>query len=225
MAVAEVGIVYGTAPWVWMTMEPGSRDGVNLSLLQDVVGMPPYQVVGNLLVFAALGFFVPLRFPKLASVPRVMAVAAAGSLLIETLQYVLPLSRVSSLGDILLNSTGAGLAALASRRWWRGPSSGDTHLMDRAFVFEGPVVEWRGPAPFYFLAIPEEDSDDIKFAAKGVEYWGQVPVVASINGWEFTTALFPKDGRYLLPLKDAVRKRAEIERGQTLSASLRLGRA
>ncbi|MGH1564588.1 DUF1905 domain-containing protein [Mumia sp. DW29H23] len=91
-------------------------------------------------------------------------------------------------------------------------------------VFEGPVVEWRGPAPYYFLAIPEEESDDIKFAAKGVEYWGQVPVVVRINGVEFTTALFPKDGRYLLPLKDAVRRSARIELGQMLAAELRVGR-
>ena len=44
------------------------------------------------------------------------------------------------------------------------------------FEFEGPVIEWRGPAPFYFLRIPEEESADIKLAAKGMEYWGQVPV-------------------------------------------------
>ena len=34
------------------------------------------------------------------------------------------------------------------------------------FEFEGPVVEWRGPAPFYFLRVPEHDSDDIKIAVK-----------------------------------------------------------
>jgi hypothetical protein len=45
------------------------------------------------------------------------------------------------------------------------------------FEFEGPVIEWRGPAPYYFVRIPEEESADIKFAAKGMEYWGQVPVV------------------------------------------------
>jgi uncharacterized protein DUF1905 len=67
------------------------------------------------------------------------------------------------------------------------------------FEFEGLVVEWRGPAPFYFVAIPEEESEDIKFAAKGVEYWGQVPVVVRTLGIDFTTALFPRDGRYLLP--------------------------
>jgi len=92
------------------------------------------------------------------------------------------------------------------------------------FAFEGPVVEWRGPAPFYFVAIPEEDSADIKFAAKGVEYWGQVPVMVRIKDTEFSTALFPKDGRYLLPLKDAVRKSARIAVDQVVAVELSVGR-
>ncbi len=82
-------------------------------------------------------------------------------------------------------------------------------MTDMDLEFDGPVGEWRGPAPFYFVAIPEEESTDIKFAAKGVEYWGQVPVVmVRVGDTEFTTALFPKDGRYLLPLKDVIRKSA-----------------
>ena len=95
-------------------------------------------------------------------------------------------------------------------------------LMD--FEFEGPVVEWRGPAPFYFLRIPEEESADIKQAAKGIEYWGQVPVVVRIGDTEFTTALFPKDGRYLIPLKEAVRKAAGIDLDEMLAVSLSVGR-
>jgi hypothetical protein len=79
------------------------------------------------------------------------------------------------------------------------------------FELEGRIVEWRGPAPYYFLRIPEEESADIKFAAQGIEYWGQVPVVVRINGAEFTTALFPKDGCYLVPLKVAARQAAEID--------------
>ncbi len=92
------------------------------------------------------------------------------------------------------------------------------------FEFEGPVIEWRGPAPYYFLRIPPEPSDDIKFAAKGIEYWGQVPVEVRINETEFTTALFPKDGHFLLPLKVAIRKAAGIELGATLSAALNVAR-
>lgn len=92
------------------------------------------------------------------------------------------------------------------------------------FEFEGPVIEWRGPAPFYFVAIPEVDSADIKFAAQGLEYWGQVPVMACINDTEFTTALFPKDGRYLLPLKDVVRKAEGIGPDEVVAVGLSVGR-
>ena len=97
-------------------------------------------------------------------------------------------------------------------------------MSDMDFELEGTVVEWRGPAPFYFVDIPEEESSDIKFAAQGIEYWGQVPVLARVGATEFTTALFPKDGRYLLPLKDAVRRPAGIEVGQEVRVALRVGR-
>ena len=102
---------------------------------------------------------------------------------------------------------------------------GDTRrVSSMEFEFEGPVIEWRGPAPFYFLRIPEDESADIKLAAKGVEYWGQVPVVVRISRTEFTTALFPKDGHYLIPLKATVRKSLEIDVDEVLSAALRIGR-
>lgn len=93
------------------------------------------------------------------------------------------------------------------------------------FEFEGPVIEWRGPPPFYFVRIPEEESADIKFAAKGLEYWGQVPVVVRISDIEFSTALFPKNGRYLIPLKDAVRKVIEVQVDEVLDVGLNVGRA
>lgn len=96
------------------------------------------------------------------------------------------------------------------------------NLMD--FEFDGPVVEWRGPAPFFFLRVPEDESADIKLAARGIEYWGQVPVVVLIGQTEFTTALFPKDGRYLIPLKNAVRTAAGIEPDQVLRVGLNVGR-
>lgn len=96
--------------------------------------------------------------------------------------------------------------------------------IDFEVSFEGTVIEWRGPAPYYFVDIPEEESADIKFAARGLEYWGQVPVVVHIDGTEFFTALFPKDGRYLLPLKDAVRRPGGWEVGMVLEVVLRVGR-
>jgi glycopeptide antibiotics resistance protein len=96
---------------------------VSLVPLRDLFAMSVPQIVGNLLVFAALGFFVPLRFAALASVPRVLLLAAGCSALVETAQYALQLDRVSSVDDVLLNAAGAGLAALASRHWWRTTTS------------------------------------------------------------------------------------------------------
>ncbi|QKW19214.1 VanZ family protein [Kitasatospora sp. NA04385] len=131
-ALAEVGAVYGTAPWVWMILLPGADPGgprrrVNLVPLHDIAEVvaagPPAtavaQIGGNLLVFAALGFLAPVRFAALASVRRVLALGAACSVLVELAQYVLRLDRVSSVDDVLLNAGGAALAALAARRWWR----------------------------------------------------------------------------------------------------------
>jgi Domain of unknown function (DUF1905) len=92
------------------------------------------------------------------------------------------------------------------------------------FEFEGPVIEWRGPAPFYFVRIPEEETAHIKLAARGLEYWGQVPVVVRIGDTEFATALFPKDGRYLVPLKELVRRSTATEVDQVLVVGLNVGR-
>jgi hypothetical protein len=122
-SLAEVAIVYGTAPFIWLTLMPGPGAGVvpgRLSLipLRDLITMGPIGIGGNLLVFAALGFFAPIRFAGLASVHRVLALGAGCSILVETAQYVLQLDRVSSVDDVLVNAAGAGLAALASRRWW-----------------------------------------------------------------------------------------------------------
>ncbi|MEV6423995.1 VanZ family protein [Streptomyces sp. NPDC051662] len=124
MSLAEVGMVYGTVPFLWMTMMPGAGAGtvpgrVSLVPLRDLLTMGPAGIVGNLLIFAALGFFAPMRFAAPASVPRILALGAGCSVLVETAQYVLRLDRVSSVDDVLVNATGAVLAALASRRWWR----------------------------------------------------------------------------------------------------------
>jgi VanZ like family len=124
-SLAEVGMVHGTVPFLWLTMMPGPGAGtvperVSLIPLRDLLTDGPLEIVGNLLVFAALGFFGPMRFAGLASLPRVLALGAGCSVLVETAQYVLRLDRVTSVDDILVNATGALLAGLASRRWWRG---------------------------------------------------------------------------------------------------------
>jgi hypothetical protein len=137
--LAEVGMVYGTVPFVWITTMPGPGAGVvpgRLSLipLRDLATMGPIGIGGNLLIFAALGFFAPIRFAALASRPRIFALGAACSVLVETAQYVLRLDRVSSVDDVLVNATGALVFGLASRRWWRTRQGGQgTEAGDHLF--------------------------------------------------------------------------------------------
>ena len=91
---------------------------VSLVPLRDLVTMGPVGIGGNLLIFAALGFFAPIRFTALASVLRILELGAGCSVLVETAQYVLRLDRVSSVDDVLVNAAGIVLAGLASRHWW-----------------------------------------------------------------------------------------------------------
>jgi Domain of unknown function (DUF1905) len=91
--------------------------------------------------------------------------------------------------------------------------------MEVAFV--GQVIEWRGPSPFYFVPVPEPESADIRDVAAMATYgWGVVPVEARIGGVVFETSLFPKDGGYLLPLKDAVRKPQGISQGDDVTVEM-----
>lgn len=92
-------------------------------------------------------------------------------------------------------------------------------------VFTGRVIEWRGPSPFYFATVPEEQAADIHEVAAMATYgWGAVPVEARIGGTGFTTSLFPRNGGYLLPLKNAVRRPQGLAAGDdvTVHVTVRL---
>ena len=87
--------------------------------------------------------------------------------------------------------------------------------------FSGPVFSWRGPSPFHFVAVPEEECDELREAAAVVSYgWGVIPVAGRIGATDFTTSLFPKDGGYLVPIKDAVRKGEGLDVGETVTIRL-----
>ncbi|MFJ4438927.1 DUF1905 domain-containing protein [Streptomyces sp. NPDC088923] len=88
-------------------------------------------------------------------------------------------------------------------------------------VFSARVIEWRGPAPFYFLPLPEDESADLREVAAVATYgWGCVPVEARLAGTAFTTSLIPRAGGYLLPLKKAVRTPHAIGPGDEVTVEL-----
>ena len=90
--------------------------------------------------------------------------------------------------------------------------------------FTGEMWFWRGPAPFHFVTVPDEESQDIEAISGEVTYgWGCIPVAARVGKTKFTTSLFPKDGGYIVPIKVAVRKAERIELGDTVQLHLSLG--
>lgn len=89
--------------------------------------------------------------------------------------------------------------------------------------FSGEVWYWRGPAPFFFVTVPEDDSRELKAVSGAVTYgWGMIPVRARIGETTWKTSLFPKDGRYLVPLKDSVRRAEAIGEGDVVALALEL---
>jgi hypothetical protein len=85
----------------------------------------------------------------------------------------------------------------------------------------GDVWEWRGPAPYYFVTVPDEESAQLREVAAGVTYgWGMIPVRGRVGDTDFDTSLWPKDGRYVVPLKDAVRDAEGVVEGDVVTVML-----
>lgn len=92
------------------------------------------------------------------------------------------------------------------------------------FQFSGKVWFWRGPAPFFFVSVPEAESEELKALMRSVTYgWGMIPAAVRVGETEWTTALWPKDGGYIVPLKDRVRKAEGIVEGDVVTIGLTIG--
>src|SRR3954447_9502723 len=94
--------------------------------------------------------------------------------------------------------------------------------MDRLDIdFSGDVWHWRGASPYYFVTVPDEESLQLQDVSSFVTYgWGMIPVRVRIGTTEWETSLFPKDGGYVLPVKDAVRRAEGLDEGDTVEVRL-----
>lgn len=89
--------------------------------------------------------------------------------------------------------------------------------------FKGKIFQWRGPAPYLFVAVPEKQSGEIKAVSKLVTYgWGVIPVLVKVGKTEWTTSLFPKDGRYLVPIRMSAQKAESLKEGDEITLKLEL---
>lgn len=90
-------------------------------------------------------------------------------------------------------------------------------------AFSGEVWYWRGPAPFFFVTVPAPVSQEIKEVAALVTYgWGMVPVKVTLGSTAWTTAMFPKEGCYIVPLKDKVRTAENVNEGDQVNIALEI---
>jgi hypothetical protein len=92
------------------------------------------------------------------------------------------------------------------------------------FEFEGEIFYWRGPAPFLFVAVPDEPSRGLKAISALVTYgWGVIPVHVRIGETEWKTSLFPKEGRYLVPIRMSVQKSENLAVGDRVVVQIKVG--
>ena len=87
--------------------------------------------------------------------------------------------------------------------------------------FSGELWFWKGPAPWHFITVPEETCHELDATSAIVSYgWGMIPVTARIGGTGWATSLWPKDGRYIVPVKAGVRRAEGLELGDTVTVRL-----
>ncbi|MEH0937525.1 DUF1905 domain-containing protein [Micromonospora psammae] len=87
--------------------------------------------------------------------------------------------------------------------------------------FTGELWFWKGPAPWHFITVPEQECGELGAASSAVTYgWGMIPVTARVGATAWRTSLFPKDGRYLVPVRAGVRQAEGIEVGDAVTVHL-----
>ena len=87
--------------------------------------------------------------------------------------------------------------------------------------FNGKIWFWKGPAPWYFVTVPATQCRDLKAISGVATYgWGMIPVNVRMGKSEWKTSLFPKDGRYIVPIKASVRQAEHLVEGDQVTLRL-----
>jgi hypothetical protein len=87
--------------------------------------------------------------------------------------------------------------------------------------FDGEIWYWRGPSPFHFVTVPEAQCRGLKAISGLVTYgWGMIPAVVQIGNTEWKTSLFPKNGLYIVPIKDSIRNAENLDVGDQVAVRL-----
>ncbi len=89
------------------------------------------------------------------------------------------------------------------------------------WTFLGEAIEWRGPAPYVFVPAPPGVAAEIREMSSRLSYgWGCIPCKLMVGQTQVATALFPKDGTYLVPIRVSVQRAEGINVGDSVHVCL-----
>jgi len=87
------------------------------------------------------------------------------------------------------------------------------------YTFTTELWEYGGKASWFFVTLPQQQSDEIADLAPKGPGFGSVKVNVTLGSSEWSTSLFPsrEHAAYVLPIKRAVRDREEIDVGDEVA--------
>ena len=89
------------------------------------------------------------------------------------------------------------------------------------FTFSSTLIEWRGPPPYLFAPVPADVAAMLREQAKSLSYgWGCIPASIEVGTVRTTTALMPRHGGYLVPIKVVIQRAEQVGEGDTVFVRL-----
>lgn len=95
-----------------------------------------------------------------------------------------------------------------------------TKVKNKQYSFRGKVWKYKGATGWHFVTMSARLSNKIRGNhGMSEEGWGRLKTIASVEGFEWKTAIWfdRKSGGYLLPIKAEIRRKANISEGSTIS--------
>lgn len=90
--------------------------------------------------------------------------------------------------------------------------------------FTADLWRWSAQDGWFFVTVPEEESDAIRAVPRPPRGFGSVRVRVTAGSSTWATSVFPdsKRGCYVLPVKKAVRSAERVDEGDPLDFVLEL---
>ena len=95
--------------------------------------------------------------------------------------------------------------------------------MDPTFEFDSELIPWtNGQGSWVFATLPVDVADVVRDIVPTKRGFGSVRVRVRLEEIEWRTSIFPdsSSGSYVLPVKAAVRKKADVDLGDTVRLEL-----